>query len=115
MSMRWLTYIRFAQHVWALPFLTALAPSERHSAEQGRAVKKFTDWARQRVFQVRRWLPKRDLVVGTDSACARLVRPVTVITRWRLEAALDEPAPAYCGKGRAQERRPLAHASTAHR
>jgi hypothetical protein len=70
MSMMWLTYIPFAHRVWALPFLTALAPSERYYAERGRAPKKITDWARQMVFQVRRWLPKRDLVIVADSAYA---------------------------------------------
>jgi hypothetical protein len=99
--------------VWALPFLTALAPSERYYQEQGRAPKKITDWARQLVFQVRRWLPKRDLVVVADSAyaaldflhaCASLVRPVTVITRLRLDAALYESAPPYSGKGRPRKK-----------
>src|SRR5437016_6161565 len=55
MSLMWLAYIPFAQRVWALPFLTALAPSERYYLERGRAPKKITDWARQMVFQVRRW------------------------------------------------------------
>jgi hypothetical protein len=44
--------------VWALPFLTALAPSERYYAARGRKLKKITDWARQLVFQLRRWLPE---------------------------------------------------------
>jgi DDE superfamily endonuclease len=113
MSMMWLAYIPFAQRIWALPFLTALAPSERYYAEQGRAPKKITDWARQMVFQVRRWLPKRDLVVVADSAyaaldflhaCASLRRPVTVITRLRLDAALYEPARPYSGKGRPRKK-----------
>ena len=111
--MMWLAYIPFAQRVWALPFLTALAPSERYYAERGRASKKITDWARQMVFQVRRWLPKRDLVVVADSAyaaldflnaCASLVRPVTVITRLRLDAALYEPAAPYPGRGRPRKK-----------
>src|SRR5258708_2305540 len=113
MSLMWLTDIPFAQRVWALPFLTALAPSERYYAEHGRVPKKITDWARQMVFQVRRWLPQRELVVVADSAyaaldflhaCASLLRPVTVITRLRLDAALYEPAPAYSGKGRPRKK-----------
>jgi DDE superfamily endonuclease len=113
MSLMWLADIPFAQRVWALPFLTALAPSERYYQAQGRAPKKITDWARQLVFQVRRWLPKRDLVVVADSAyaaldflhaCASLVRPVTVITRLRLDAALYEPAPPYSGNGRPRKK-----------
>jgi hypothetical protein len=113
MSLMFLTYIPFAQRVWALPFLTALAPSERYYAEHARAPKKITDWARQMVFQVRRWLPQRELVVVADSAyaaldflhaCASLLRPVTVITRLRLDAALYEPAPEYSGKGRPRKK-----------
>ncbi|MCC7209556.1 MAG: transposase, partial [Anaerolineae bacterium] len=113
MSLMWLTPIPFAQRVWALPFLTALAPSERYYAARGRAAKKMTDWARQMVRQVRRWLPKRNLVVVADSAyaaldflhaCAALAHPVTVITRLRLDAALYEPAPPYAGKGRPRKK-----------
>src|SRR5260221_6847835 len=98
-----LTYIPFAQRVWALPFLTALAPSERYYAERGRAPKKITDWARQMVCQVRRWLPTPDWVVVADSACAaldflqacaRLVRTPTGIYRLRLDVALYESAPS---------------------
>jgi hypothetical protein len=52
---------------------------------------------------VRRWLPDRMLVVVADSSyaalellawCARQARPVTVISRLRLDAALYAPAPA---------------------
>jgi len=112
-SMMYLTIIPFAQRVWALPFLTALAPSERYYQAQGRRPKKVTDWARQLVFQVRRWLLERDLVVVGDSAyaaleflhaCASLARPVTAITRLRLDAALYEPAPPYPGKGRPRKK-----------
>jgi hypothetical protein len=45
-SLMWLTSIPWAQRVWALPFLTALAPSERYYESQGRAPKKISDWAR---------------------------------------------------------------------
>jgi len=117
-GLRWvclmgLVSIPFAQRVWALPFLTALAPSERFYEAQGRKLKKITDWVRQLVFQVRRWLPERTLVIVADSsyaaleflhACQTLPEPVTVITRLRLDAALYEPTPAYCGKGRPRKK-----------
>ncbi len=41
------------------PFLTVLAPSELYYQDKHRRHKKLTDWARQMVLQVRRWLPKR--------------------------------------------------------
>jgi DDE superfamily endonuclease len=96
-----------------LPFLTALAPSERYYEQRGRTPKKVTDWARQLVCQLRRWLPNRMLIVVGDSAyaaldflhhCQTLRQPVTLITRLRLDAALYEPAPAYAGKGRPRKK-----------
>ena len=107
-GLRWLCLmllvpIPWAGRVWALPFLSVLAPSERHDREQGRRHKTLTDWARQVLLQVRRWLPARAIVVVADSGyaaiallarCARLATPVAVITRLRLDAALYAPAPA---------------------
>src|SRR5205809_4972463 len=46
-SMMLLTPIPWAKRVWALPFLTVLAPSERYHAERGVRHKKLSDWARQ--------------------------------------------------------------------
>ncbi len=66
------------------------------------AHKKLTDWARQMISQVRRWLPNRAMVVVADSSyavlellapCVGLPTPVTMVTRLRLDAALYDPAP----------------------
>ncbi len=101
-SLMWLAPVPWAERVWALPVLTALAPSERYCQDQGIQHKKLTDWARQLVSVLRRWLPERQLVVVADSgysaldllhSCQRLASPVTVITRLRLDAALYAPAP----------------------
>jgi hypothetical protein len=101
-SLMLLTPVPWAGRVWALPFLTALAPSERYYQERGRRHKKTTDWARQMLLQVRRWLPERSLVVVADAGyavlgllhrCQSLRHPVTMVTRLRLDAALYEPAP----------------------
>lgn len=62
--------IPWAQRVWALPFLTVLAPSERYYENSVRAAKKLTDWVWQVLLQVRRWLPKRRIVVVADSSFA---------------------------------------------
>jgi len=94
--------IPWARRVWALPFLTALAPSERYYEGKPRGHKKLTDWARQMLLQVRRWLPERALVVVADSSYAailllerlqRLPNPICMVTRLRLDAALYKPAP----------------------
>jgi DDE superfamily endonuclease len=104
-GLRWLSLMLLvpiprAGRVWALPFLTALAPSERHRGERGRRHKALTDWARQMVLQARRWMPGRPLILVADSGFAALEllaalarRDVTCITRLRLDAALYEPAP----------------------
>ena len=101
-SLMWLSAIPWAHRTWALPVLTALAPSERYYQKRGRTHKKITDWARQMILQLRRWLPDRRIVVVADSSyaaldllhfCQSMVQPVTLITRLRLDAALYEPAP----------------------
>jgi hypothetical protein len=106
-GLRWiclmlLVPIPWAGRVWALPFLTALAPSERYAQERGRRHKTLTDWARQLLRVVRRWWPDRAIIAVADSsyaalellaACQALPQPVTVITRLRLDAALYTPAP----------------------
>jgi hypothetical protein len=106
-GLRWvcvmlLVPIPWAARTWALPFLTALAPSERYEQQRGRRHKALTAWARQLLLTVRRWWPDRPLVVVADrtyaaleflAACQSWSQPVTVITRLRLDAALYEPAP----------------------
>ncbi len=74
-GLRWLSLmllvpIPWAQRVWALPFLTALAPSERYYQGRPRRHKKLTDWGRQLLLQVRRWLPQRRVVAVADSSFA---------------------------------------------
>ena len=101
-SLMWLPNIPWAHRTWALPVLTALAPSERYYQRMGRTHKKLTDWARQMIVQLRRWLPNRPVVLVADSSyaaldllhfCQSMAQPVTIITRLRLDAALYEPAP----------------------
>src|SRR5688572_21542234 len=112
-ALMWLTVVPWAQRIWALPFLTVLAPSERYYKGQRRSSKKVTDWARQMIYQLRRWLPKCELVVVGDNsyavidllhACQSLAHPVTMITRLRMDAALYEPAPPYSGQGRPRKK-----------
>ena len=71
-SLMLLVNIPWAAKIWALPFLTVLAPSERYYARCARQPKKLTGWARQMGKQVRRWLPKRKIVIVSDSTYAAL-------------------------------------------
>lgn len=106
-ALRWvcvtlLAPVPWASRVWALPFLCALAPSERYAKERGKRHKKLTEWAWQLLLLVRRWYPEREIVAVADGGyaslklldcCRRLTNPITFITRLRLDAALYEPAP----------------------
>jgi len=117
-GLRWisimlLTVIPWAERVWALPVMTALAPSERYYQERGRKPKTLTERAQQMIFQLRRFLPQRSLVIVGDNsyaaldllaACQALPQPVTIVTRLRLDAALYEPVPPYAGIGRPRKK-----------
>jgi hypothetical protein len=106
-GLRWLSRmllvpIPWAQRVWALPFMTVLAPSERYPQERRQRHKQLTAWARPMLLVVRRWGPERPLGLVTDSSVAvmtllwqlsRVVHPLCGITRLRLDAALYAPAP----------------------
>ena len=106
-GLRWVSLMVLApvpwvHRIWALPFLSALAPSQRYHVQRGLRHKTVTDWARQLIRQVRRWLPERALVVVLDSTDAvlelladgpRLHPAVTLVTRLRLDAALYDPPP----------------------
>ena len=104
-GLRWLSImllpeIPWAGRVWALPFLTVLAPSERYARKYKRRHKKLTDWGRQVMLQVARWLPERQIIAVTDSgfAAIELLNAVRhrlcMITRLRLDARLFDP-PAH--------------------
>ena len=98
-SLMLLTPISWANRVWALPFLTVLAPSKRYHQQQGKRHKKLTDWARQMMLQLSRWLPNRLIVIVADSSyavielLASVRQHVCVITRLRLDAALYDFVP----------------------
>jgi hypothetical protein len=107
--------IPWASRVWALPFVTALGPSERYHQNRRRQHVTLTDRARQMLRMVKRWLPQRAIVVVADRSYAALellpaVREaVTVVTRLRLDAARYEPAiarqPGQMGRPRKKGKR----------
>jgi DDE superfamily endonuclease len=107
-ALRWvcvtlLAEVPWAERVWSMPFLSALAYSERYAREQGKRHKTLTQWAWQLLLLVRRWWPEREIVAVADSTyaslrllerCRTLKNPIAFITtRLRLDAALYEPAP----------------------
>jgi hypothetical protein len=110
-SMALLVTVPWSKRVWALPFLTVLAPSERTNQANGKRHKTSIDWIGQMIGQVRRWLPQRPLVLVVDGGlaaiklghrCRHYGNPVTYVSRLRLDAGLynwpgpqpkDKPGP----------------------
>ena len=103
-GLRWLSFmvlcpVPWANRVKALPFLSILAPSERSNRALGKVHKRLTDWARQGMLQICRWLPTRRIVFVGDSSFAVLdlltsVRQYcAVVSRLRLDANLYAPPP----------------------
>mgnify|MGYP003871665017 CR=1 FL=1 len=98
-GLRWLgfmllTPLPWARGIKALPVLTLLAPSERSNVKQRQRHKRLTDWARQDMLQIARWLPERQVIFVGDSSFAvhELVHGLgdraTLISRLRLDASL---------------------------
>ena len=132
-GLRWISLmllapIPWAGRVWALPFLTALVPSERCNAAKGRRHKTLLDFGRQLALQARRWLPGSDLVLVADSSFSSLVflqalrhrrlrdhapapgrgalrSGVTPRTRHHGPPAQGRAAPGHAGQGRPTRRR----------
>src|SRR4051794_6375155 len=76
-GLRWISLmllapIPWAARTWALPVLTALAPSERYDREHARRHQALPDWARQLLCVVRRWWPERTIVAVAASGYAAL-------------------------------------------
>src|SRR5215218_10251076 len=103
-GLRWLCVmllapIPWAECVWALPFLSVLAPSERYATKRGQRHKTLTNWARQVLLQTARWLPGRRVIAVMDSSFSAIAllrdagRHLCLLSRLRLGAGLYAPAP----------------------
>jgi hypothetical protein len=104
-GLRWIVMAVVVTVPWtkqrmALPFLCVLTTSPQVSEQLGKHHKTIGDWARQMVGLVHRWLPDRSLRLMGDTAYNILElgvycqnRQVTLITPFRLDAMLHQPAP----------------------
>ena len=113
-GLRWISMtlvvpVPWSRRPWALPFLTVAAPSSKTNQNMGRGHKTIIDWTCQMIAQVRRWAPpERPLVLVGDGAyaaldliwrCLTLAGGVTLVARFRWDAALyDPPPPPVPGK-----------------
>jgi hypothetical protein len=127
-GLRWLcamllAEIPWAGRVWALPFLTALCPSERSHQQRGQRHKTLPEWAGQLIGLLHRWLPGREVVVVADSSYAVIellkqvsdTPDVSLITRLRLDAALYDPAPPRAPRQNGRPRKKGARRPTLQR
>ena len=105
-GLRWIcvmliTPISWANRIWALPFLTVLAPSERYHQQMGKQHKTLSEWAKQICYLLHRWLPDFQLVMLGDGTYAVMellfAAPInlTWIVRFRLDARLHDFPPPY--------------------
>jgi len=105
-GLRWIcvmliTPISWANRIWALPFLTVLAPSERYHKKLGKQHKTLTDWTRQICYLLHRWLPDFQLIILGDgsyavmSTLAAALSNLTWIVRFRMDARLHDFPPPY--------------------
>ncbi len=107
-SMMLLVNVPWSARVWALPFLTVLAPSEKTNIANGKRHKTSIDWVIQMLCQARRWLRRRKVVLVVDGGlmalklghqCRNFADPVTLVSRLRLDAQLyDWPEKQPQGK-----------------
>lgn len=102
-GLRWLSLmllvsLPWCNRIWALPFLTTLAPSRKTNEANGKRHKTAVDWLGQLIAVVRRWLPERRIILVTDGGltgiklgwrCAQ--RDVTLVTRLTWRAVLHAP------------------------
>jgi hypothetical protein len=103
-SMMLLVQVPWSRRVWALPFLTVLAPHEKTNRAMGKRHKTSIDWVQQMTTQVRHWLPKRQIILVTDGGliavklglrCKHYRQPMTLISRLHLNIRLfDVPTPS---------------------
>ena len=105
-GLRWicvmlLTPISWANRIWALPFLTVLAPSERYHEEQGKPHKTISDWTKQICLVISRWLPDFQFIMLGDGSYAvrKLLAAappnLTWVVRFRMDSRLDDFPPPY--------------------
>jgi hypothetical protein len=101
-GLRWVSVmllapVPWAGRIWGLPFLTALAPSERYARQAGRRHKPLADWGRQMLLLASRWLPGRRVIAVADTTyavielLAAVRHKLTMVTR--LDARLFDPPP----------------------
>jgi hypothetical protein len=107
-AMMLLIPVPWSSRPWALPFFTVDAPSQKICHKLGKRHRSVIDRVCFVLRLMRRWFPTRTLVLVGDGAygaveliqfCCSLANPVTLVARFRWNAALyDPPPPPVPGK-----------------
>lgn len=110
-AMMVVTKLPWSTRIFALPFLTVLAPSQRANRARNKRHKTSVDWARQMCYQLRRWLPDMPIRLVVDGAFATaqlawtaLKLNIGLISRLRLDARLFDFPEEKNGPGRPAKR-----------
>lgn len=110
-AMMVVTKLPWSMRVFALPFLTVLAPSQKANRACNKRHKTSVDWARQMCYQLRRWLPDMPIRLVVDGAFATaqlawtaLRLNIGLISRLRLDARLFDFPEVKKGPGRPAKR-----------
>ena len=102
-AMMLLVPVPWSRRPWALPFYTVQAPSQKTCQKLGKRYKSVIDRVCFALRLIRRWFPNRTLILAGDGAyavveliqsCRSLPNPVTLVARFRWNAALYDPPPA---------------------
>lgn len=110
-AMMVVTKLPWSVRIFALPFLTVLAPSQKANRARNKKHKTSVDWARQMCCQLRRWLPDMPIRLVVDGAFATaqlawtaLKLNIGLISRLRLDARLFDFPEEKNGPGRPAKR-----------
>ncbi len=112
-GLKWLSVmalkkISWSKRTFALPFLTVLMPHEESNKSKRKQHKTMHDWTCQIIMQIRRWLPKRKIILTADSefasaaiAISCVKQSIAFISRLKLNARLfDFPIQSHKGRPR---------------
>lgn len=111
-GLKWITVMALKKLPWhsrlfALPFMTILAPSKAANEKRGKKHKTTIDWTIQLAKQLRRWLPNQRVIFSTDGGFANALlgweiirQKMHLISRLRQDARLFDFPASQSGPGR---------------
>lgn len=111
-GLNWITVMVLKKLPWhsrlfALPFMTILAPSREANEKSGKRHKTAIDWTIQLLKQLRRWLPNRRIILSTDGGFANaslgwvtIFQKTHLVSRLRQDARLFDFPEKQLGPGR---------------